>query len=114
MTSSLPNDTANSAQRYLIYSLSNGTNLQNRKQKETSNFQHCQNNEIQLHLFNHCIAALKGYEWRHDSIIQTIMNNLVAIVSDTSRLYADINGYECPSTLSKSKRQNETNAEMYR
>ena len=32
---------------------------------------------------------------RHDSIIQTIMNNLMAIVPDTCRLYSDINGYEC-------------------
>ena len=32
---------------------------------------------------------------RHDSIIQTIMNNLVATVPDTCRLYSDINGYEC-------------------
>ena len=42
------------------------------------------------------------------------MNNLVAIASNTSTLYANINGYECPSTLFKSKRSNETNAEMYR
>ena len=35
------------------------------------------------------------------------------IGSDTCRLYADINGYEYPSTLFKSKRPNETNAEMY-
>ena len=42
------------------------------------------------------------------------MNNLVTIAFDTCRLYADINGYECRSTLLKSKRPNETNAEMYR
>ena len=34
------------------------------------------------------------------------MNNYVAIASDTGRLYADMNGYECPSTLYKSKRPN--------
>ena len=84
------------------------------KQKETSNCQLCQNKETQLHLFNHCKAALKRYEWRHDSVIQTIINNLVTIASDTCRLYADINGYECPRTLFKSKRPNEKNPEMYR
>ena len=42
------------------------------------------------------------------------MNNLATIAYDTCRLYADINGYEWPSTLFKSKRPNETNAEMYR
>ena len=111
--SSLPNNTVNFAQHYIIYSLSNGTNLQKWKQKETSDCQLCQNKETQQHLFNHCTAALKGYEWKHNCIIQTIMNNLVTITSDTCRLYADTNGYKCPSTLLKSKRPNETNAEMY-
>ena len=114
VTSSLPNNIVNFARRYVIYSLSNGTNLQKWKQKETSNCQLCQYKETQLHLFNHCTAALKRYEWRHDSVIQTIMSNLVAIASDTCKLYADINGYECPSTLFKSKIPNETNAQMYR
>ena len=82
------------------------------KQKETSNCQLCQNKETQLYLFNHCTTALKRYKWRHDSVIQTFMNNLVTIASDTCRLYADINGYECPSTLFKGKRPNETNAKM--
>ena len=41
------------------------------------------------------------------------MNNLITIVSDTCRVYANMNGYECPNTLFKSKRPNETNAEMY-
>ena len=66
VTSSLPNNIVHFARRYLIYSLSNGTNLQ---QKETSNCQLCQNKEAQLHLLNHCTAALKRYEWRHDSVI---------------------------------------------
>ena len=96
---------------YLIYSLSNGTNLQKQKQKQNIKLSTYQYNEAQLYLFNHCLAALK---WRRDSITQTIMNNLVAIDSETWRLYADINGNECPRTLFKSKRRNEANAEMYR
>ena len=114
VTSSLPNNMVNFARRYLIYSLSNSSNLQKWKQKETSNCQLCQNKEAQLHLFNHCTAALKRNKWRHDSVIQTIMKNLVTIASDTCKLYADINGYECPSILFKSKKPNETSAEMYR
>ena len=42
------------------------------------------------------------------------MNSLVVIATDTCSLYPDIIGYECPSTLFKSKRPNETKAEMYR
>ena len=94
VTSSLPNNIVNFVLRYLIYTLSNGANLQKWKQKETSNCQLCQYNETQLHFFNHCTTALKWYKWRHDSIIQTIINNLVVIASDTCRLYADINRYE--------------------
>ena len=129
MTSSLPNNIVNFARRYLIYSLSNQSPKMEAKRniilqlcqlwyqspaKTKSNCQLCQNKETQLHLLNHCTAALKRYEWRHDSVIQTIMYNLVAIASDTCRLCADTNGNECPSTLFKSKRPNETNAEMYR
>ena len=41
-------------------------------------------------------------------------DQLVTIASDICRLYADIKGYECSSTLFKSNRPNEINAEMYR
>ena len=105
-TLSLPKNTVNFARRYLIYSLSNGTNLQKWKKTGTSNYQLFQYKETQLHLFNHCTAALKRYEWRHDSFIQTIMNTLVTIASETCRLYADINRYECRSTLFKSESPN--------
>ena len=84
----------------------------NKKKHQTVNFVNIM--RLSYIYLNYCTAALKRYEWRHDSINQTIMNNLVAIASDTCRSYADINGYECQSTLFESKRPNETNAEMYR
>ena len=84
----------------------------NKKKHQTVNFVNIM--RLSYIYLNYCTAELKRYEWRHDSINQTIMNNLVAIASDTCRSYADINGYECQSTLFESKRPNETNAEMYR
>ena len=67
-----PNNIVKFARRYLIYSLSNGTNLQKWKQKETSTCQLCQYKETHLHLFNHCTAFLERYEYRNDSAIKQL------------------------------------------
>ena len=68
---------------YLIFPLVYSSNLQKWKQKKTLNCRHL------LHLFNHFTTVMNQKEQRHDSIIQTIMNNLVTITSDSYRLYSD-------------------------
>ena len=112
--SKLPDNIIKFSRRYLIYSLSNGTNLQKWKQNDSPNCLLCNKKETQLHLFNNCEAALKRYEWRHNSIVGTIMNNLIMSTSKGFKLYADINGFENTNILFKSSRPNEVNAEMYR
>ena len=114
MTSSLPTNIQNFARRYFIYSLSNTSNLQRWKLKENSNCSLCDCKETQIHLFNNCKSALNRYEWRHNSVLKTLMNNLVTITSDRFRLYADIDGYECPSRLFKSSRPQDPNSAKYK
>ena len=62
VTSKLPDNIIKFSRRYLIYSLSNGTNPQEWKQKHSPNCLLCNKKETQLHLFNNCEAALKRYE----------------------------------------------------
>ena len=85
--------------------MSNGTNLQKWKQKDTPNCLLCNQKETQLHLFN---------EWRHNSIIKTIMNNLITFTSEDFKLYTEVNSFESTNALFKSNQPNEPNAEMYR
>ena len=66
-----------------------------------------------FHLFNNCKAVLKRYEWRHNSIIKTIMNNLIMVMSEGFKFYDDINGFENTNRLFKSSRPNELKTEMY-
>ena len=111
-TCKLPDNIIKFSRRYLIYSLSNGTNLQKWKQKDSSNCLLCNKKETQHHLFNNCEGALNGYEWCHNSFVKTIMNNLITFTSEDFKTYADINGFESTNALFKSSRPNEPNAEM--
>ena len=43
--------------------------------------------------------------WRHNSIIQTFCNNLLKKACYDFPLYADIEGFENPATLFKSRQQ---------
>ena len=114
ITSKLPDNIVRFCRRYLIYSLSNGTNIQKWKQRETSNCSLCDKKETQLHLFNNCEVALKRYIWRHNSILKTITNNLLNSSTEAFKIFADIEGFENTNVLFKSSRPNEPNADMYR
>ena len=50
--------------------------------------------ETQLRPFNNFEAALKRYDWCHNSIIKTIMNNVIMSMSEDFKIYADINSFE--------------------
>ena len=97
-----------------MYSLSKATNLHRWKLKENSNCFLCDHKETQIHLFNNGKSALSRYEWRHNSVLKTLMNNFVTIASEDFRLYADIDGYDCPSRLFRSSRPQDPNADKYR
>ena len=113
VTSKLPDNIIKFSRRCLIYSLSNSTNLQKWKQKDSPNCLLCNKKETRLHLFCNCEAALKRYEWRHNSLIQTVMNNLITFTSEDFTILADINDFESANALFKSSLPNEPNAEMY-
>ena len=52
------------------------------------------NKETQFRLFNNCKAALKRHDWCHNSIIKTIMNNVIMPMSEDFKIHADINSFE--------------------
>ena len=73
----------------------------------------CDHKETQIHLFNNFKSALNRYEWRHYSVLKTLMNNFVTIVSDGFRLYTDIDGYNCLSWLFWSTKPQEPDSNKY-
>ena len=104
----LPINIHNFCRRYLVMSLANNSNL---KRWEISNSELCPlctKKQTQLYVFNHCLQALNRYAWRHNSIIQTFCNHLLKKASYDFRLYADIEGFENPATLFKSRQQSLT------
>ena len=101
MTFSLPENIQNFARRNLIYSLSKTTSLQRWRLKENSNFFLCDNKETQTQFFNNCKSALNRYEWRHNSVLKSLMNNFITIASEGFRLYADKDGWLSESIFQK-------------
>ena len=113
MTSSLPNSIQNFARRYLIYSLANAANLQRWELKENSSCFLCVHKKTQIHLFNNYKWASNRYEWRHDSVLKTLMNNFVTIALERFRLPANIDGCDSLSQLLRSSRPQVPGADKY-
>ena len=90
----------NFCRRYLIASVANGSNLRKWKISENGS---CHQLQTQLHVFNNCKEALNRYEWRHNSILKSLCNHLSKKVSCYLQLFSDIDGFENPSTLFKSR-----------
>ena len=57
---------------------------------------------------------MNRYEWKHNSVLKTLVNNFVTIASKGFRLYADIDGYECASRLFRSSRPQDPDVDKYR
>ena len=74
----------------------------------------CDQKETEIYLFNNCKSALNRYDWRHNSVLKTLMNNFVTIASESFRLYDDIDGYDCPSRLFRSSKGRDPDADKYR
>ena len=95
----------NFCRRYLVMSLANNSNLKKWKISNSELCSLCTKKQTQLRVFNHCLQVLNRYTWRHNSIIQTFCNNLLKTACYNFRLYTDIEGFENPATLFKSRQQ---------
>ena len=89
-------------------SLAKNSNLKRWKISKSEMCSLCTKKQAQLHIFDHCLQALNRYKWRHNSIIQTFCNHTLKKASYDFRLYADIEGFENPATLLKSRQQSLT------
>ena len=104
----LPINIHNFCRRYLVMSLANNSNLKRWKTSNSELCSLCTKKQTQLHVFNHYLQALNRYTWRHNSIIQTFCNHLLKTACYDFGLYADIEGFENPATLFKSRQQSLT------
>lgn len=101
MIKRLPISLFNFSRRYLISSLANNSNLYRWKISPSPSCCLCSKNQTQLHVFNHCETALERYTWRHNSILSTLAKKLTTL---RGILYVDLEGYNNPSLLFKTKR----------
>ena len=86
--------------RYLVMSLANNSYLKRRTISNSELCSLCTKEQTQQHVFNHCLQALNRYTWKH---IQRLCNQLFKEAPYSFRLYADIEGFENPVTLFKSR-----------
>ena len=78
VTFRLSDNTVRFNRRYLIYSLSNGRQLQKLRQRDSPNcLKSCNKKEAQLAIFRNYEAALNNYVWRHNLTLKTVMNNML-------------------------------------
>jgi hypothetical protein len=94
------------ARKALIFSLPVNTNLKRWKKIISDECQLCSGRQTQLHVLNNCSkAAADGrYNWRHDSILFTIMHYVRQLVEKGYEVYADLVGYKQTSELFKNLR----------
>ena len=71
----LPINIHNFCRSYLVMSLANNSNLKRWKISKSEMCSLCTKKQAQLHIFDHCLQALKRYKWRHNLIIQTFCNH---------------------------------------
>ena len=59
----------------------------------------CLNPESLLHIVAGCQDYLDRVTWGQDSIFNVVTNSLQPVINDRSSLYADVNGFLSPSTI---------------
>ena len=105
MTKVLPVSIFNFCRRYLVLSLPTKANLSIWNQIKANVCSLCNEKAETLHhtVANCNTAANQGrYTWRHDSILYTIANHLNQV--GNAMIYADIAGFQNPSSLFRSIR----------
>ena len=102
----LPPNIFNFCRKSLIYSLTNNSNLFRWKRSNSDKCELCQKKQTQLHVLNNCTVAVRDgrYNWRHDSILSTLVNYMSYLSQHGFKMYADLNGFRSPSELFKSYR----------
>ena len=102
----LPNNIICFVRKALIFCLPNKSNLFRWKILESNECNMCKQAETQLHIFSNCSQYLNRYTWRHDSILNTILNKISRNTCDNIEIFADLeNGnYPCTSDLFEHQR----------
>ena len=94
------------ARKALIFCLPNRSNLFRWKLVKSNACEACGRPETQLHVLSICVTYLNRYEWRHDSILWSILKKIDWGVDDETKIYADCRElkYQCTSELFSSSR----------
>lgn len=90
----VPNNIYNFARRALIFGLpmDNKSNLHRWRIIQNSQWQLCDQPEMQLYVLPNCSQCLNRYTWRHNSVLNTILRNLSHSSIRNISIYADLKG----------------------
>ena len=97
--SHLPKNIYNFTIRYINISLPTRTNMTRWGLSQSPDCSFCLNPKSLLHIVAGCQHYLDRFTWRHDSILNFIVNSLQPVINDRSSLYADVNGFPSPSII---------------
>ena len=97
--SNLPKNIFNFAIRYINNTLPTRKNLVKWGVLGTSDCSFCCSPESLCHVVAGCQSYLDRFTWRHDSILKFLASSLQPVLNSSSRLYADIDGFNSPSII---------------
>mgnify|MGYP001794852232 FL=1 len=107
ISSKLPKNIFSFCRRGLILALPTNSNLKTWNTIPSNTCSLCkEKSETQHHILNNCIVAVNQgrYNWRHDSILNTLFHHLSVLLTNGYRIYIDLPGYNSSSCLFKSYR----------
>ena len=89
---SLPRNILQFAVNSSIDTLATNTNLKRWGKRTSASCSLCGSKETLLHVLNNCSKMLDRYSWRHNSVLNVLINLIKPILPPTYKLSADIPG----------------------
>ena len=93
LTKRLPSNIFNFCRKTLILCLPNRSNLYRWKITEYNQCFLCHHMQTQLHVFSNCEKCLNRYTWRHDSVVNSLLQQFSKVFKISSKIYCDSNKF---------------------
>ena len=99
LTKRLPSNIFNFRRKALILCLPNKSNFYCWKITEDNLCFLCHHMQIQLHVLSNCEKCLNRYTWRHDSVLNSLLQQFSKILKTSRKIYCERNKLQCNTTL---------------
>ena len=94
----LPSNIFNFCRKVMTLCLPNKSNLYRWKITEENQYLLCHHMQTQLHVLLNCEKCLNRYIWRHDSVLNSLLQQFPKILKTSSQIYCDSNKLQCNTT----------------